>query len=160
MLPGMANLRPSDGVESSPEGPRLFVTTHWSVVLAAGQGVSPGAQAALEKLCRTYWYSLYAYVRREGYNATEAQDLTQGFFARLLAKDYLGQVEPQKGKFRSFLLAALRHFLSDQRDRDRALKRGGGADCFPWTHKTRRSGIGSSPSSAWTLKRSMSAAGR
>lgn len=130
MLPGMANLRPSDGVESSPEGPRLFLTTHWSVVLAAGQGEAPGAQAALEKLCRTYWYSLYAYVRREGYNGPDAQDLTQEFFARLLAKNYLGQVAPQKGKFRSFLLAALRHFLSDQRDRDRALKRGGGAECF------------------------------
>ncbi|HRY50592.1 MAG TPA: sigma-70 family RNA polymerase sigma factor [Candidatus Paceibacterota bacterium] len=105
----------------------VFATTHWSVVLAAGQGIDPRATEALACLCRTYWYPLYAYVRREGFGAPEAQDLTQEFFARLLAKNCLGQVGPQKGKFRSFLLAALRHFLSDQRDRARAAKRGGGA---------------------------------
>jgi RNA polymerase sigma factor (sigma-70 family) len=90
----------------------------------------PDAQTALAKLCRIYWYPLYAYVRREGCSAPDAQDLTQEFFARLLEKNYLAQVERQKGKFRSFLLAALRHFLSDQRDRARAAKRGGGADCI------------------------------
>ncbi|MEK7684441.1 MAG: sigma-70 family RNA polymerase sigma factor [Verrucomicrobiota bacterium] len=116
--------------DAKPANSDWFATTHWSVVLAAGQGDAPDAQAALEKLCRTYWYPLYAYVRREGYSAADAQDLTQAFFARLLEKNYLGQVEPQKGKFRSFLLAALRHFLSDQRDRARAIKRGGGTDCF------------------------------
>jgi RNA polymerase sigma factor (sigma-70 family) len=79
-------------------------------------------------LCRTYWYPLYAYVRREGHAPEEAQDLTQEFFARLLARNSLAQVAPEKGKFRSFLLAALRHFLSDQRDRARAVKRGGGAE--------------------------------
>ncbi len=107
----------------------LFATTHWSVVLAAGQEESPRAAEALEKLCRTYWYPLYAYVRREGHSAADAEDLTQEFFARLLARNSLAQVGPQKGKFRSFLLAALRHFLSDQRDRARAMKRGGGTDC-------------------------------
>lgn len=119
-------------MDKAPESPGtqrgVFATTHWSVVLAAGQSENACTAAALECLCRTYWYPLYAFIRREGYQAPDAQDLTQGFFSRLLAKNYLGQVDPQKGKFRSFLLAALRHFLSDQRDRDRAAKRGGGAE--------------------------------
>ena len=102
-----------------------FATTHWSVVLAAGQISSPETTAALERLCRTYWYPLYAYIRRRGYEAQDAQDLTQEFFARLLEKNYLGGVDRAKGKFRSFLLAALNHFLSNQRDRERAAKRGG-----------------------------------
>ncbi len=106
----------------------LFATTHWSVVLAAAHEEAPEAAAALERLCRTYWYPLYAYVRREGYSPADAQDLTQEFFARLLARNSLAQVGPQKGKFRSFLLAAMRHFLSDQRDRDCAAKRGGGVE--------------------------------
>jgi len=107
-------------------GARYFATTHWTVVLAAAHGSSPGSQAALEKLCRTYWYPLYAYVRREGYGPEDSQDLTQGFFARFLEKDYLAQVKREKGRFRSFLLASLRHFLADERDRARAIKRGGG----------------------------------
>ncbi|MEK7675189.1 MAG: sigma-70 family RNA polymerase sigma factor [Verrucomicrobiota bacterium] len=111
-------------------GTATFATTHWSVVLAAQAAHTPQAAKALEKLCRTYWYPLYAYVRREGSSALDAQDLTQEFFARLLEKNYLGQVAREKGKFRSFLLAALRHFLADQRDRARAVKRGGGADCI------------------------------
>ncbi len=82
----------------------------------------------MERLCRTYWYPLYAYVRREGYSPTDAQDLTQEFFARLLARNSLASVAPAKGKFRSFLLAAMRHSLSDQRDRARAAKRGGGQE--------------------------------
>src|SRR5512135_1494792 len=112
----------------SAVGQPLFATTHWSVVLAAADEQTPEAAAALERLCRTYWYPLYVYVRREGYAAPHAQDLTQEFFARLLASHSLDQVTPQKGRFRSFLLAALRHFLSDQRDRERAVKRGGGAE--------------------------------
>lgn len=111
-------------------GQPLFATTHWSVVLAAAQSTDAQASEALEKLCRTYWYPLYAYVRREGSSAADAQDLTQEFFAHLLARNSLAQVGSQKGKFRSFLLAALRHFLADQRDRARAVKRGGGADCL------------------------------
>jgi len=102
-----------------------FTTTHWSVVLAAREAHSPRSAQALETLCRAYWYPLYAYVRRQGYSPEDALDSTQAFFARLLEKNYLGQVEPQKGKFRSFLLAALRHFLSDQRDQARTVKRGG-----------------------------------
>ena len=109
-------------------GQPLFATTHWSVVLAAANEETPEAAAALERLCRTYWYPLYAYVRREGHNPEDAQDLTQAFFAHLLAGNSFARVAPHKGKFRSFLLAALRHFVSDQRDRQRAVKRGGGVE--------------------------------
>ena len=111
-------------------GTATFATTHWSVVLAAQAAHAPDAAEAMEKLCQTYWYPLYAFVRRQGHSPEDAQDLTQEFFARLLEKNYLAQVAPEKGKFRSFLLAALRHFLSDQQDRAKAVKRGGDADCL------------------------------
>src|SRR5215510_5880099 len=104
---------------------RLFATTHWSVVLAAGQEPSPEAASALAELCRVYWYPLYAYVRRKGYGVADAQDLTQEFFARLLEKHYLGSVDRRKGKFRSFLLASLEHFLAKEWRRAQAQKRGG-----------------------------------
>lgn len=103
----------------------MFATTHWSVVLAAGQGDSPGTDEALEKLCRTYWYPLYVFVRRSGHTQHDAEDLTQEFFARLLDKQYLSAVDRSKGKFRSFLLAAFQHFASNQRRDARAQKRGG-----------------------------------
>ena len=103
-----------------------FTTTHWSLVLNAQDTASPLAEAALEKLCRTYWYPLYVFVRRQGEDEESAKDLTQGFFARLLEKHYLAQVQREKGKFRSFLLAALKHFLADEWDKARAQKRGGG----------------------------------
>ncbi len=111
----------------SAVGQPLFATTHWSVVLAAANEETPEAAAALERLCRTYWYPLYAFVRREGYSPADAQDLTQEFFARLLARHALTQVAPEKGRFRSFLLAAMRHCLSDQRGRARTVTRGGRA---------------------------------
>jgi RNA polymerase sigma-70 factor (ECF subfamily) len=106
-------------------GQPLFTTTHWSVVLAAADQEASEAAAALERLCQTYWYPLYAYVRRRGYGPEDAQDLTQEFFLRLLRKDYLAQVDPGKGKFRSFLLAAINHFLANEWDRANAVKRGG-----------------------------------
>jgi len=137
-----------------------FTTTHWSVVLQAGESDSPQAAAALEQLCRTYWYPLYAYVRREGHSPTDAQDLTQEFFARLLARHSLAQVGSQKGKFRSFLLAALRHFLSDQRDRALAAKRGGGAEVLSLDAEQAEAAIAWNPLSAWTPRKSTSAAGR
>jgi len=111
---------------SQEEQRRWVTTTHWSVVLAAKQGGVSRAAAALEKLCRTYWPPLYAYIRREGHDATEAQDLTQDFFTRLLARDYLQELGQQEGKFRSFLLAYLKNFLSEQRRKVGAQKRGGG----------------------------------
>ncbi len=109
----------------SAVGQPLFATTHWSVVLTAANEEIPEAAAALERLCRTYWYPLYAYVRRRGSSPEDAQDLTQEFFLRLLRKHYLGQVDPGRGKFRSFLLAAINHFLADEWDRAKAVKRGG-----------------------------------
>jgi RNA polymerase sigma-70 factor (ECF subfamily) len=96
------------------------------VVLAAGHGDSTQARAALEELCRTYWYPLYAFVRRQGHGPAEAQDLTQEFLARLLARQDLAAVDRAKGKFRSFLLASLTHFLANEWDKARARKRGGG----------------------------------
>lgn len=118
----------SDDTDFNPMAARAeqFATTHWTVVLAAGQQASPQAEDALAVLCRTYWYPLYAYVRRQGYEVHDAQDLTQEFFSRLLAKHYLGQVDRKRGKFRSFLLGALKHFLANEWDRARAAKRGGG----------------------------------
>jgi RNA polymerase sigma-70 factor (ECF subfamily) len=104
----------------------VFATTHWSVVLRAGAGDSPQAAEALEQLCRTYWYPLYAYVRRRGYSPEDAQDLTQEFFARLLAKHWVGMADPERGRFRSFLLAALNHYLANEWNRARSAKRGGG----------------------------------
>ena len=98
----------------------------FDVVVAAANGDSTNARKALERLCETYWYPLYAYVRREGHGADDAQDLTQEFFARLLEKNWLNAVDREKGKFRSFLLAAMRHFLANEWDRARRLKRGGG----------------------------------
>jgi RNA polymerase sigma-70 factor (ECF subfamily) len=103
-----------------------FAATRWSVVLAAAQGKrTPAAATAMEELCRAYWYPLYAFIRRRGYESHEAEDLAQGFFARLLEKRALQDVDPQKGKFRAFLLAALKHFLANERDRAQAQKRGG-----------------------------------
>jgi len=111
--------------------PHWFATTHWSVVLAAKQDDVAEKAAALEKLCRTYWPPLYAYIQRDGHDATEAQDLTQEFFARLLAREYLQRVEHEKGKFRTFLLAYLKNFLAEQRRRASAQKRGGGQVFVP-----------------------------
>ena len=102
-----------------------FAETHWSLVLAA-RTTSPEAAAALAGLCQAYWYPLYAFVRRQGHSPHDAQDLTQEFFARLLAKNYLADVDRAKGRFRSFLLAAMKNFLANEWDRARAQKRGGG----------------------------------
>jgi RNA polymerase sigma factor (sigma-70 family) len=105
----------------------IFATTHWTAVLTAGRGSSPQADVALEELCRTYWFPLYAYVRRQGHTREDAEDLTQGFFARLLEKNYLEGVSSDKGKFRSFLLMAVKRFLANEWDRANRQKRGGGA---------------------------------
>src|SRR5437870_13719715 len=96
------------------------------MVLAAGHSHVPGAPEALDKLCRSYWYPLYAFVRRQGYNPHDAQDLTQGFFAWLLESKHLRAAAVERGKFRSFLLVRLKHFLSDERKKAHAEKRGGG----------------------------------
>jgi RNA polymerase sigma factor (sigma-70 family) len=113
-------------------GAGQFTTTHWSVIVAAGGEASPEAAQALAELCRSYWYPLYAYVRRKNYSVADAQDLTQEFFARLLEKNYLGSVDRRKGKFRSFLLASLEHFLAKEWTRAHRLKRGGGQTIIAW----------------------------
>ncbi|MEK7677992.1 MAG: sigma factor [Verrucomicrobiota bacterium] len=104
-----------------------FATTRWTVVLAAGRCRAPQADLALEELCRTYWYPLYVYVRRHGRTREDAEDLTQAFFARFLEKNYLEGLRSEKGKFRAFLLAALKHFLANEWDRAGRRKRGGGS---------------------------------
>jgi len=117
--------RPSNATDLGSER-RWFVTTHWSVVLSAGDIDGSQASEALEKLCRTYWPPLYSYVRRQGHGLEDAQDLTQAFFAKLLEKNFWARADRRKGRFRSFLLTALRHFLADERDRAKTRKRGGG----------------------------------
>ena len=107
-----------------------FATTQWSVVLAA-QSESPSAEEALEKLCRTYWWPLYGFVRREGYNPEEAQDLTQGFFAMLLERKDLDAVRREKGRLRSYLVTALKNFIAKTRRRATTLKRGEGKPLVP-----------------------------
>jgi RNA polymerase sigma-70 factor (ECF subfamily) len=118
------------GVEVGAARAVSFATTRWSVVLAAEHADCVPAAEALEKLCRTYWYPLYTHVRRRGYSPEDAQDLTQEFFARLLAKHWLSMADRQRGRFRTFLLAALSHFLANEWDRVRCEKRGGGQAAF------------------------------
>jgi RNA polymerase sigma factor (sigma-70 family) len=124
---------------------QVFATTHWSVVLTAGRNDTTRARAALENLCQTYWYPLYAYVRRRGHSPEDAQDLTQAFFARLLERNWVGSADQQKGRFRSFLLSALNHFLADEWDRARAQKRGGGIPPVPLQFDTAETRYGHEP---------------
>ena len=105
---------------------RCFNTTHWSVVLQAGQQHSSQSRDALEKLCRAYWHPIYAFARRKGRGEEEAKDLTQQFFSRLLERNDFSGLDPRKGKFRTFLLTAFTHFLANERDYANAAKRGGG----------------------------------
>lgn len=114
---------PSDSFSSQQAE---FPATHWSTVLAAGEEGSPQARDALTRICEKYWYPLYAYVRRRGYRHQDAQDLTQSFLAVLLEKNYLRMACRERGKFRSFLLSSLKHFLANEWDRSHAQKRGGG----------------------------------
>jgi RNA polymerase sigma-70 factor (ECF subfamily) len=118
----------ADSSEHFPAVAREFSTTHWSVVLAAGDGESPQAGTALEQLCQTYWYPLYAHVRRRGHDVDEARDLTQGFFAEMLARHAIAHADPNRGRFRTFLLTALDHHLHHHHRDAQALKRGGGRE--------------------------------
>ncbi len=122
--------------EAGPSAPRaVFATTHWSVVLAAGRGQPGQATVALQTLCRTYWYPLYCFARRFGHGPRDAEDLTQGFFAYLLQANLAGKAQPEKGKFRSFLLATFKHFLAGEWDRAQAQKRGGGVSFVSWENE-------------------------
>ncbi len=126
MSTSIQNKRQSTESDARSPRPPVFATTHWSVVLAIGGNDTTGARDALSKLCQTYWHPLYAYIRQRGYPRHDAQDLTQEFFARLLEKRCLDAITREKGKFRSFLLTALNHFLVDEWKKARAQKRGGG----------------------------------
>jgi RNA polymerase sigma-70 factor (ECF subfamily) len=118
--------------DSVPDGaprsshPGRFITTHWSLVAAAGELGKPKALEAMAILCELYWYPLYAFVRRNGYDADQARDITQGFFVRLIEKNNLATADPQHGRFRTWLLAAMKHYLSNERDRALAQKTGAG----------------------------------
>src|SRR4029077_8532180 len=133
----MPSVPPCDEVTSlngvggtAQNGAAAFTTTHWSVVLEA-QGESPAAQEALERLCRTYWRPIYGFIRRQGIGAEEAKDLTQGFFALLLERRDLNAVRQEKGRLRSYLLTSLKHFLTNERNRAMAIKRGAGQRLIP-----------------------------
>ena len=135
----VTSLSADDG--SAYHGPVAFTTTHWSVVLAA-QGPSPAAQAALEKLCRTYWRPIYGFVRRQGVGPEEAKDLTQGFFALLLERRDFDAVRKEKGRLRSYLLTSLKHFLTNEHNRAMAVKRGAGQRLIPLEDLRERERVG------------------
>jgi RNA polymerase sigma factor (sigma-70 family) len=134
MLPGrdgMTSLSEIGSAGAAQKGAVPFTTTHWSVVLEAQSEESPAAQEALEKLCRVYWRPIYSFVQRQGARPEEAEDLTQGFFADLFERGSLTAVRKEKGRFRSYLLGALKHFLADERRRAMAIKRGKGQRLIP-----------------------------
>jgi RNA polymerase sigma-70 factor (ECF subfamily) len=127
---------PEERPFATEAGQAAFLTTHWSVVLRAGQSDSEQAQAALENLCQGYWYPIYSFVRRRGSSPEDAQDLTQEFFSRLLANRGLATVHPDKRRFRSFLLASLKNLMATEWTRARTQKRGGGVPLFSLDEKT------------------------
>ena len=142
----------STGIE--PSARSAFVTTHWSAVVSAGRNDTTRAGDALAKLCQTYWFPLYAYARRRGHSPEDAQDLTQEFFARLLEKNWVGDADQSKGRFRSFLLLAMNRFLSDEWDKARAQKRGGGVPLVPLQFDTAETRYGIDPADNVTPERS------
>jgi RNA polymerase sigma-70 factor (ECF subfamily) len=126
-IPPESNVSATDSSPPTGTPGDIFATTHWTVVLAAGRRHTPQSDHALEELCRTYWFPLYAYVRRHGHAKADAEDLVQAFFARFLAKNYLADLSAERGRFRAFLLAALKNFLINDWKKAQRLKRGGGA---------------------------------
>ena len=128
----------------------VFVTTHWSVILSASGSNPARSRDALEKLCQTYWYPLYAYARRRGYPVADAQDLTQAFFERFLERHWIEAADNEKGRFRTFLLTAMNRFMADQWDKARAQKRGGGVTHVPVQLDTAETRYGMEPADAAT----------
>ena len=126
----MNNSEAESDKKSNCAGASRFATTHWTVVLTAGKPESSRYRQALETLCQTYWFPLYAYLRRQGHDAHQAEDYVQAFFAKLLEKHGLRLADPKRGRFRSFLLAALKHFLANEVDRVQTQKRGGNLKIF------------------------------
>jgi RNA polymerase sigma-70 factor (ECF subfamily) len=134
---------------NAQHGPVAFTTTHWSVVLEA-QGPTPTAKAALEKLCRTYWRPIYGFVRRQGIEPEDAKDLTQGFFVLLLERRDLNTIRKEKGRLRSYLLTSLKHFLTNERNRAMAIKRGEGQRLIPLDQLYERESAGFEPADTST----------
>ena len=130
-----------------------FATTHWSVVLAARDPRSPAGRQALETLCQTYWYPLYAYVRRCGHGPQEAEDITQGFLTKLIEKDLARAADRARGRFRSFLLSSLKHFMADQRRQANAQKRGGSRRVIPLDVETAETRYHLEAADDWTPDR-------
>ena len=141
---------PISNQNGNPATNAAFVTTHWSTVLRAGSHSSAQSLGALEKLCRAYWYPLYAYVRRQGHDAHEAQDLTQEFLSRLLESNSLNAVHPDKGRFRSFLIASLNHYLANDWKRSQRQKRGGGHTHFSLDEETAEDRFRHEPADTFT----------
>jgi RNA polymerase sigma factor (sigma-70 family) len=135
---------------SAGTGAGNFRTTCWSAVLLSAQSEALGSGVAREDLCRSYWYPLYAFIRRHGYNTEDAKDLTQGFFLSLFDRKSLDQVTPTKGKFRSFLLASLKHYLSAEFHRERTIKRGGNLEFVPLEFESRDDRFSNEPPDALT----------
>jgi DNA-directed RNA polymerase specialized sigma24 family protein len=149
----MVGMAKSRNREHSAGGhPGQFMTTRWSVVLTAGRRSSPDSRQALESLCAAYWYPLYAYVRRRVLDVNEAQDLTQAFFAELLAKNYVGAAKVERGRFRAFLLTALKNFLSKEWQKAKAQKRGGDKTRIPLDFERGNSQYLVEPSSGLTAE--------
>ncbi len=136
----------SNGHHSPAAG--RFATTRWSLIAAAGTPDLPEQHAALTELCGTYWPPLYAYVRKRGHSIDDARDLTQSFFARLLEKATVTAADPQRGRFRTFLLTSMQNFLANEFDRETALKRGGGAAQFSMDFDSAERGIAGEPADA------------
>src|SRR6201997_449724 len=145
MPPAEDDLTSLSAVAGDARRGAAFTTTHWSVVLVA-QGPSPAAEEAIEILCRTYWRPIYGFIRRQGTDAEEAKDLTQGFFALLLERRDLDAVRKEKGRLRSYLLTSLKHFLTNERNRAMAIKRGEGKRLIPLEDLRECERIGFEPS--------------
>ena len=144
MTPATDDVTSLTAIDRTTHRGAAFTTTHWSIVLAA-QGSTPAAQAALEKLCRTYWRPIYGFTRRQGIEPEEAKDLTQGFFALLLERRDFDAVRKEKGRLRSYLLTSLKHFLMNTRDRAMAVKRGAGQRLIPLQDLRERERVGFEP---------------
>ena len=136
--------------QTSPSPNGGFLTTSWSLVVAAGRGSDPGSQRALETLCSTYWQPLYFYIRRRGYGVEDAEDLIQGFFTRFLEKNYFARADRERGRFRSFLLASLKNFIKDEWAKGRVQKRGGGQVVLSLDLESAESGYKLEPSTRLT----------
>ena len=138
-------MKENTGMASTPSDAGRFATTHWSVVLAAGSSESFQRAEALDTLCQAYWFPLYAYLRRQGHNSHQAEDHVQAFLTGLLEKHGLRLADPEQGRFRSYLIGALKHFLADERDRARTQRRGGGKPVLSLDFKSGETQYGLDP---------------